>query len=82
MVDVTGHRTGVDSIIEQYKPEARKILENAADPLTSGTSCVERVLGHKFCFMGIVITDQIAGAVLPTITWEYLHTFVALDTRQ
>jgi len=39
-VCVTGAGAGVDSVWEQEKPEARKILENAADSHTSGARFV------------------------------------------
>jgi len=37
---VTGVWAGVDSGWEQKKPEARKMLVNRADSLTSGARCV------------------------------------------
>jgi len=37
-------RAGVDSVWEQEKLEARKMLENAAESLTSGARFVRRFL--------------------------------------
>ena len=46
-VGVTGAGAGVDSVWEQEKLEARKMLENAAESHTSGARFVRRVLrGH------------------------------------
>jgi hypothetical protein len=44
----TGAGAGVDSIREQEKPEARKILENAAKSHPSSAGFVRRVF--LFCF--------------------------------
>ncbi len=41
---------GVDSVWEQEKPEARKILVNRADSHTSGARFVGRVLQSGFEF--------------------------------
>jgi len=38
---------GVDSVWEQEKPEARKMLENAAESHTSGARCVRRLYERK-----------------------------------
>gem|GEM_PF-2935044 len=42
-VSVTGAGAGVDSVGEQRKPEARKMLENAAESHTSGARFVGRM---------------------------------------
>ena len=42
-VCVTCVWAGVDSAWKQKKPEARKMLENAAESHTSGTRCVGQV---------------------------------------
>jgi hypothetical protein len=44
MVCVTCVWAGVDSVWEQEKLEARKMLENAAESHTSGARCVGRIL--------------------------------------
>ena len=46
-VCVSGLRAGVDSVWEQEKLEARKMLENRADSHTSGARFVSRVLFVK-----------------------------------
>jgi len=46
-VCVTCVWAGVDSAWEQKKPEARKILENAADSHTSGARFVRRLYERK-----------------------------------
>jgi len=45
-VCVTGAGAGVDSVREQEKPEARKMLENAAESHTSGASFVSPHTGN------------------------------------
>jgi hypothetical protein len=51
-VCVTRVWPGVDSVWEQEKPEARKMLENAAESHTSGVSMKEQsdgvAVGHVF----------------------------------
>jgi hypothetical protein len=46
-VCVTCVWAGVDSVWEQEKPEARKMLENAAESHTSGARFVGRLLGFS-----------------------------------
>ena len=41
---VTGAGAGVDSAWEQYKLEARKMLENGGESPSSGAGCVGRIL--------------------------------------
>ena len=44
-VGVTGAGADVDSVWEQEKPEARKMLENAAESPASSARCVRRSIG-------------------------------------
>ena len=43
---VTGAGVGVDSVWEQEKPEARKMLENAAESRQSGARFVRRRVAY------------------------------------
>jgi hypothetical protein len=43
--------TGVDSVWEQKKLEARKMPENAAESHTSGARFVGRVLQEKYFYL-------------------------------
>jgi len=52
-VCVTCVWAGVDSAWEQEKPEARKMLENAAESHTSGARFVRRGYGCKTCSLTV-----------------------------
>jgi len=47
---------GVDSVWEQEKPEARKMLENAAESHTSGA----RFVRPLFAFNGFLLPDCVS----------------------
>ena len=47
---------GVDSVWEQEKPEARKMLENAAESHTSGARFVGRILPRPSFFHGVSLS--------------------------
>ena len=48
-VCVTRKWAGVDSVWEQEKPEARKMLENAAESHLSGARFVGQCFAGKYC---------------------------------
>jgi hypothetical protein len=68
-VCVTGAGAGVDSVWEQEKPEARKMLENAAESHTSGARFVRRTHGTQdsppetkhHCILEITINLYLIG---------------------